>query len=523
MSRKKKRSGSLIMLKEDNMGARYYECPLCSAEVKVETNVFYGVCPACRCTIIDYKPAPYQEKFHQSKAQYKLNIGGFGSGKTTMCCAELAEHILSTPHGRSLITAPKLQQVRDAVITELDKFLPPHLIAKRVNSPNIRYNMKNGHEVLVYASNDEENLRSINLTAFYVEEASNIDYKIFEQLQARLRNRAAVIFDENGREIDYKFLGMVSTNPDDGWVREKFLLLSGKIFASESIDRTMYDKIRAKNGEPQYHSFLSSSRDNTHLPQTFIQRLCIGKTQSWIRKYVDCYLDIREGAVYADFPNNIVEPFPVPKSWMRIAGFDKGYRDETAMLMGAIDPRTGTIYIYDEYYEKERPMSYHANRVKEIVGKYHFYNPIQADPSIRNRNERDGETYQSYFNRVSGIYLHPGNNDIDTGIDKVRDYLYLNKIKIFSTLEYTKREASNYVYIEDKDKPLDKANHLMDCLRYMIAPLPQDPNDFNSGLIQQSTVIKDLWKESWKEEDDDVVSFGNVYMLKGGISNGFTD
>lgn len=506
---------NLVLLRKDNTGARYYTCPLCSAEIKIQPNTFNGRCPACKCTIIDYNPAPHQLKFHQSKAQFKLNIGGYGSGKTTMCCAELASHVLSVPNGKSLITAPKLQQVRDAVIPELEKFLPKHLIEVKTKSPNLYYKMTNGHEILIYASNDEENLRSINLTAFYIEEASNVDYSVFEQLTARLRNEAAVVFDDQGNELDYNFLGLVSSNPDDGWVRNKFLLLSGKIFASESINREMYDKIRSRHGDKHYHSFLSSSRDNKYLPKTFIERLTIGKSPSWIRKYVDCYLDVREGSVYPDFGRAIVQPFPIPKHWFRIAGFDKGYRDETAMLVGAIDPRDGTIYYYDEYYEKERPMTYHGQHISEKVNGLQLYMPIQADPSIRNRNERDGDTYQTYFQKISGIYLAPGNNDIDAGIDKVRDYIYLGKIKFFSTLEHTREEAINYIYEEEKDKPLDRFNHLMDCLRYSIAPLPQNPNDFNGETIRQARMLKNFWDEGWEQEDG-VVSEGNVYMLKGG-------
>lgn len=508
---------SIKLIKQDDSGARIYECPLCNADIKIDANSFNGQCPACKATIVDYKPAAYQVKFHKSKAQYKLNIGGFGSGKTTMCCAELSEHILSTPNGRSLITAPKLQQVRDAVIPELDKFLPKHLISKRQNSPNIYYKMSNGHEILVYASNDEENLRSLNLTAFYIEEASNVDFSVFTQLQARLRNRAAVVLDENGREIDYKFLGLVSTNPDDGWVRTEFLLRSGKIFASDSIDRHMYDQIRVKHGESQYHAFLSSSRDNTYLPKKFLERLMIGKSPAWIRKYIDCYLDVKEGAVYPEFANSIVTPFPIPKHWQRIAGFDKGFRDETAMIIGAIDPKTGIIYCHQEYYEAEKPISYHANKIKSIIDGLQFYLPIQADPTIRNRNERDGDTYQTYFNKVSGIYLQPGNNDIVSGIEKVRDYLYLGKLKFFSTLENTKTEAVNYVYQDSKDKPIDKNNHLMDALRYMIAQLPQNPHEFNGELLSQSSVIRDFWDGGWEQDDDDVIAQGNVYMLKGGL------
>ena len=170
--------------------------------------------------------------------------------------------------------------------------------------------------------------------------------------------------------------------------------------------------------------------------------MCIGKNEKWIRRYIDCYLDIKEGAVYPDIADSFVEPFPIPKNWQRLGGFDKGFRDETAFLPGAIDPDTGIIYVYDEYYEAERPMSYHAEQLKRFVKDYQFYLPIQADPTVTNRNERDGQTYQLYFQQISGIYLMPGNNDIDAGIEKVRDYVYLGKLKFFTTLENFKKEAT---------------------------------------------------------------------------------
>jgi PBSX family phage terminase large subunit len=512
---------NLRLLRKDNTGTRFYECPFCSADIKVLPSTFTGMCPACKCSIIDYKPAVYQEKFHQSKAQYKLNIGGFGSGKTTMCCAELAVHALSIPNGRSLITGPKLQLIRDAVIPEFEKMLPPHLIERKQKSPNIYYKLKNGHEILVYASNDDENLRSLNLTAFYIEEASNVDYEVFRELQNRLRNTAALVYNDRGEEIDDHYLGLVSSNPDEGWVRDNFLLIAGKLFTSESIDRTMYDKVRGSDVSQHYHAFISSTRDNPYLPKVFIERLVVGKTPAWIRKYIDCYLDIREGAVYPEFPMAFVQPRPIPKNWLRLAGFDKGYRDETAMLVAAIDPSTGIIYVHTEYYEAERPISYHGLKIAEMMRGLPLYNNIQGDPSIRNRNERDGETYQSYFLKVSGIYIQPGNNDIATGIEKVRDYMFLGKLKFFDTLENLKKEAVRYVYKDDQDVPIDKNNHLMDALRYMIAPLPQNPMEFTGEMIKQSQLTRDFWGGDWVTDDTDesIVSAGNVYMLKGGFTN----
>ena len=417
-----------------------------------------------------------------------------GSGKTTMCCAEVAYHALTVPGGKTLITAPILKQIKDAVLPELNKFLPPWLLSKVVMTPSPYYKLKNGHDIVIYASNDEQNLRSLNLTAFYVEEASNVDESVFVQLQTRLRNLAAVEYDQYGHEIGSHYMGLVSTNPEECWVRDNFLLKSNKIYTSKSIDRSIYDLLKVKTPIINYESFLSSSRDNVFLPKNFIRDVCAGKSPSWIAKYIDCRLDVKEGAVYKEFFSHIVEPFPIPDEWLRVYGFDKGYNDPTALLCGAVDPNNYTIYIYDEYYVSEQPITYHAKQLPKYVNNYNKLYPIQADPSIKARNEKDGLSYQNYFLRLCNIWLEPANNDIDFGITKVRDYLYTGKLKIFANCTNLKDEASKYVYntpdSKFPDKPIDKYNHLMDCLRYLVARLPDNPYDFNRSILSNAFVDK---------------------------------
>ena len=398
-------------------GHRVYDCPACHiGEISVKDEVFYGKCNICNMTLFDYKPLEHQEAFHASSAQYRMNIGGFGSGKTTASCCELAAHAISTPNGRSLITAPTLSQVRDAVIPELIKFLPPWLVAKEKMNPNPYFLLKNGHQILVFSSQDQEKLRSLNLTAFYIEEASGVTYSIFDQLMTRLRNKAAVIRDINGNEIGYKFMGIVSTNPEDGWIKDNFLLKSDIIIGSPSIDVSVYDSIKTTEPNKHFHSFISSTRDNKHVHRGFIERMSAGKSQKWVRKYIDCYLDNKEGAVFPDFSRYIVEPFPIPKEWKRVVGYDPGFNDPTAVPIGAIDSETGVIYFYDDYKVSEEPMSYHAKQVKEKLRGLKLFMPIQADPSVRQRSERDGISYADYFVRLSGLWLEPGNNDILYGL-----------------------------------------------------------------------------------------------------------
>lgn len=503
---------NLTSLGKDIDSNRLYSCPCCNDTIVVKESLFYGQCQSCYATIIDYTPAPHQTAFHESYAKFKLNLGGYGSGKTTMCCGEVASHSMSIPNGRTLITGPKLQQISDAVLPELLKFIPPHFIKKKVMHPTFRLTLTNNHEIIVYASNDQEKLRSLNLTGFYIEEASGVDYSIFEQLQARLRNKAAAVKDSLGNIVYYDFMGLICSNPEDnGWFMDKFILMSDRIYASESIDLSAYKLLKSDKTEHLYHTFLSSSRDNVFLPDSYVKELCVGKSPTWVSKYIDCNLEIKDGVVYPDFVRHIVEPFPIPDTWARIAGFDKGFRDETAFPIAAIDPKTGVIYVYDEHYVAEKPMSYHAEHIKDMLRGIRLLRPVQADPTVRNRNERDGVTYKHYFYKISGIMLEEANNDIDFGIEKVRNYMYLGKLKFFSNCVNIKKEALKYSYHDvssvNKGTPIDRHNHLWDAIRYMIVGLPDDPMDiFSIYNMPNNKSMQNVYSKSFGGYDDSDLS-----------------
>ena len=490
------------LIKKDEDGHRHYHCPVCNnGTVVVKEHVFYGKCSNCSATIIDYKPLAHQTAFHNSNARYRLNIGGYGSGKTTAVCAEFAAAALEIPYGRGVITAVTTDQVINTVIPELDKFIPPWFIETKRNKPYPYYKLTNGHEILVYPSDDQQKLRSLNLTEFYIEEASGVDYSIFDILMTRLRNKQAIVKNKEGEIIGYKGRGMLSSNPENGWIKDDFLLKSGEIYASQNIDLSVYQPlIKRKERERNFHTFISSSRDNPHLPKGYIEAAMAGKSAAWVRKYIDCYLDFKEGSVYPDFNKHLVEPFAVPKEWKRVFGFDPGFNDPTALIARAIDPRDGTLYVYQEYKVAEQPISYHASQLKPMIEGFEKVFPVQADPSVRRRNDRDGTAYAQYFKNISGITLEPGNNDILYGIEKVRDYMFSGKLKFFNDLEALIDEASRYIYTNSftnkntNDKPVDKNNHLLDALRYVVARLPKDPNQ----MIKIYSRISDF--QSWLDD-----------------------
>lgn len=482
----------------ENTAYRVYQCPVCgNGKVYIENAVFYGKCNSCDATLFDFEPLPHQMDYFLSNATFKLLLGGFGSGKTTVACFEDAYHALTIPNARIVITAPTLQQMKAAILPELNKFLPPWLLigGKSKGNPPI-YRLYNGSEIYVYASDDEQKLRSLNLTRFHIEEGSGVPKEVFTQLTTRLRNNAAVVYDKYGVEVGNRFSGVISTNPEDAWIKDDFLLKSTKLHGSESIDITRYEHLMAEEREPLFESFISASFDNILLPKGTIERISAGKSEQWKRKYLWSYLDTREGLVYTDIYKHFVEPFEIPKHWKRIGGYDPGISDPTATLIGAIDPRNNIIYFYDEYYVRDQTISYHGNNLTDKIKPYSWYKPLSADPSVRKRSQQSGLSYAAYFRQVTGITLNPVNNDLLYGIDKVRDYLYQGKIKFFNNLVEFKREAGLYSFPSPEDKnyrntnnkPIDKDNHLMDCLRYAIVPLPENPTAFKAVYIQDEVL-----------------------------------
>jgi len=178
-------------------------------------------------------------------------------------------------------------------------------------------------------------------------------------------------------------------------------------------------------------------------------------------------------------------------------GVDFGLRDPTVMLGVAIDPEEGVVYVYDEHYESEKPVSHHAKAMNEMVNKVPpgmINGQIVADPSGQKRSGKDLRTYFNHYSEY-GLWFKPGVNQLESGIMKVYTYFALNKIKVMSNCINLIKEGREYKYKEteltqDKnrgEKPHDANNHAMDVLRYIINELPDDPDKVVTEVYNQPT------------------------------------
>lgn len=173
------------------------------------------------------------------------------------------------------------------------------------------------------------------------------------------------------------------------------------------------------------------------------------------------------GAIYPiPWEDVSVPPRPIPEHWQRGYALDVGW-NKTAALWGAQDPESSTIYIYTEHYVGQSLPAVHAEAIKArgdwIIGA--------IDPAARGRSQRDGETLMGEYTNL-GLHLKKADNGVTSGIEAVWSGLAYGTIKIFSHL--SNLEAEYMLYRRDENgKIIKKKDHLMDCLRYLIATWKQ--------------------------------------------------
>lgn len=155
----------------------------------------------------------------------------------------------------------------------------------------------------------------------------------------------------------------------------------------------------------------------------------------------------------------LVKAFEIPSYYKKVFGFDPG-QNRTAAVWAAIDPDTGTVYLYSEYYRSKAEFSVHAEGLK-ARGKWI---PGVADwAGTTDDRRRIIDMYADDY----GLQLIPADKAVEAGIQKVWQYLSSGKLKVFDTLPNWLGEFR--VYRRDGlGRVVKKEDHLMDATRYLL-------------------------------------------------------
>lgn len=497
-------------------------CKVGYMRIPPDQHPAYLQCDSCLAIELTYVPQEYQEGMHKVKTGSDDDtdiiavFGGYGSGKSKATLEEFLIRALENPRGSGLFAAQTLGQLKKTTLkTWFEEVCPPSLVRSYNKTDGIIV-LENGFTIFVVATDEEQKIRSLNIGLAHIEEISGIKKSIFTQVQSRMRDP----FTKNKAII-------VCSNPANTWIKDVFV---------DNEKRKDPSHPQHKDYNRFMRTFIWETKLNKYLPANFIEMNTIGKPEWYRKKYFEGSFEYNSGMVYPDIAETFIDPyqvtkdtdeFGIPKKWERLIALDYGLRNPTAVPFGAINPTTGEVIIYNEYYVREKTLPYHAQQLKMKmehinVGLLRF---MVIDPACKNRMNDvvNGKSVLDHF-REYGLYFSLGNNNIEYGLAKVNSYIEAGKLKIYKNCINLIGELLGYVYpetdIDNADENLDEKpekrnDHLCDALRYMVARLPDDPENLKgesfeapssySGIIDFSTVDYD---DQMPEKFEDYLAYG---------------
>lgn len=447
-----------------------------------------------------YTPFPVHLPFHLTRVREKAAIGAVGSGKTIALCGDALLLGLQQPGSKILIarqSIPSLRVTTENEFLSLMQALPEDMQEDRkaktlYDLSNITRSgghtdqiiLPNGTEYYFRSLDDWRKLMSLNLCAFYIDEASEVDSQAYLALLTRLRQtKPTQMAQRLGYRTIQRQVGALCTNPNGhDWIWEYFV--HAPELARESGDPAKIAQV----SDRRY--FRSTSFDNPMLyengtPNAYLRSL-LNMPEVWLKRYVLCEFDAFEGQIYPFVPErHIVEHFQPPQNWDRAMGLDWGLRNPTAVVWWARAPGSEQWIQYREWqtydptdpYQKQsyETMDVHqiCERIKQIENGERIKYRV-ADPAIKQRMGESGKSVHYWMNHY-GMHFAMGMKKYDDRINAMTQMIQQGKLVFMRNCPQTAIAIQQYRWADlatgsnsdGPERPVKKNDHLVNAAEYL--------------------------------------------------------
>jgi len=301
-----------------------------------------------------------------------------------------------------------------------------------------------------------------------------------------------------GTSLDYVWFD--EEPPEDIYIECKMRVLDreGEVFGTMTplkgltwVYNTIY--LNEKNDEDVWYEQMQWE-DNPYLSKKEIEKLTKNLSEDELNARKYGHFTSGTGLVYNEFDEreNVIDPFDVPIEWYDKISIDPGLKNPLSCHWYACD-FDNNIYVIAEHYEKEKPVEYHANKIKDICNKLNWptkNGKIEAIiDSAANQKTLSSEKSVTELFYDNGILTNPYvNKDMFSGINRVKSYFKNasgeRRLFIFKNCVNLIREIKGYFW-GNNDAPTKKDDHSLDELRYYIMSRPENKDRNNKSLIQK--------------------------------------
>ena len=359
--------------------------------------------------------------------RFIINMGGTRSSKTYSICQLIIVYCLHNPNKLVSITRKSFPSLRATVMRDMIEILTEYKLydIKNHNKTDNIFTFTNGSKIEFFSLDDSQKVRGRKRDLLFMNEANELDFEEFNQLNFRTNDKVIMDF-----------------NPS-----------SSEHFIYDMMDRPESVKIH------------STFRDNPFLDKKIVKEIEALKDTDF-----DLYQIYNLGLPSKSTHTIFNHQKPYIEELLRydetIYGLDFGYQHPTALI--ECNFREDIVYVKEKIYESYLTTEDLINKMKSLnISKSAKIICDYARPEIIEELIREG------YNCYNAI------KNVNEGIDAVKSY------KLFYHQDSTNiaKEFRNYKWKEIRERLTDEPRKLwddaMDAIRYAI--LYHKKNNRSSG------------------------------------------
>jgi hypothetical protein len=215
---------------------------------------------------------------------------------------------------------------------------------------------------------------------------------------------------------------------------------------------------------PQWVSLQADYLENDRMLESDVEEARRSMSKAEFEQEYMASFNVFEGQIYSLSESLIVE-FEHSDGVEYLAGIDPGYRDPTAMVVLAYDPKGDTFHVVDEYLEAEATTAKHAEAFNKLISKWGLDSGIFIDSAAA---QFAGDLAYSY-----DISTIKAKKQVLEGIAYVQTLVEQGRIKVAPHCKHTLEMFDQYQWDNrdtlTREKPVhSKVSHIADALRYAV-------------------------------------------------------